>query len=690
MAHTETPNLLEFLRHAAEARPSEAESHVAGMTVDGLTPEAYQDLLDRGWRRSGTYLYQPGIQGQCCPPYTIRLDATQYQPSATHKRVQRKFELFLSGAWAQKEQLRRQWQHQHVAAASSLAQPSSDGVSASQSATACAMQAAAAERQNGAAAASVVSQDPSGHTSHNNKQLGSEAAATNACAQHCGRILTCAIAQLPADSPAAAVQGATVVFKTMPASKAPASLQRRAGRQHAKRSVQSVAGDGGAGVSADSGALCMMRCSVCWQAAAKQCNASNASAQNAPPLSKSAAKRLRKQQAAQQRRSGSGDGGIAISSSVADTAERLAANHILPLLQSTLAADAAMAAMAPLCIAERGHLWVAVTPCSAALEQLEHTTHNTACDAPCAQTAYAGAQPLLPAGMDPDAGCRVPGERQSSGDQAASGGEQGPRASCATSGTFASMDTAHTASAPCSDPSNGSSGSAGSSDGSWCTESSDDVDAAAMRNGHAAGQAHESGGHAAPEDTEWWLEAPPPGGWPFTMVLAPSVFDEREFRLWQRYQAAVHKSSGKSLRPAHYRSFLVNHPFACQHQQANHSCFAVPARPPAAAGHCSEANNCSKHGNQQGSPATAAERDHHMRFGTGNGSSGGVTHRNDHGCADLAAVGGVPTCGYGAHHLQYYLGKHLVAVSYIDILPRHAPPDSIECTVPIVHKSAVQ
>ena len=46
--------------------------------------KAYQDLLDRGWRRSGQWVYRPlpDKEAACqCHPYTIRLDANKFQPS---------------------------------------------------------------------------------------------------------------------------------------------------------------------------------------------------------------------------------------------------------------------------------------------------------------------------------------------------------------------------------------------------------------------------------------------------------------------------------------------------------------------------------------------------------------------------------------------------------------------------------
>ncbi|KAJ3037781.1 Arginyl-tRNA--protein transferase 1, partial [Rhizophlyctis rosea] len=50
----------------------------------------YQDLIDRGWRRSGKYLYKPTLHETCCPAYTIRLEVDKFEWSKTHKKVIKK------------------------------------------------------------------------------------------------------------------------------------------------------------------------------------------------------------------------------------------------------------------------------------------------------------------------------------------------------------------------------------------------------------------------------------------------------------------------------------------------------------------------------------------------------------------------------------------------------------------------
>ncbi|XP_057634515.1 arginyl-tRNA--protein transferase 1 isoform X5 [Chionomys nivalis] len=67
-----------------------------GMWAHSLTVQDYQDLIDRGWRRSGKYLYKPVMNKTCCPQYTIRCRPLQFQPSKSHKKVLKKMLKFLA------------------------------------------------------------------------------------------------------------------------------------------------------------------------------------------------------------------------------------------------------------------------------------------------------------------------------------------------------------------------------------------------------------------------------------------------------------------------------------------------------------------------------------------------------------------------------------------------------------------
>ncbi|KAM5141213.1 arginyl-tRNA--protein transferase 1 isoform 2-T2 [Mantella aurantiaca] len=74
---------------------SEAGNMSHGMWAHSLTVQDYQDLIDRGWRRSGKYVYKPLMNETCCPQYTIRLCATDFHPNKSHKKVLKKMQKFL-------------------------------------------------------------------------------------------------------------------------------------------------------------------------------------------------------------------------------------------------------------------------------------------------------------------------------------------------------------------------------------------------------------------------------------------------------------------------------------------------------------------------------------------------------------------------------------------------------------------
>ncbi|XP_015225493.1 PREDICTED: arginyl-tRNA--protein transferase 1 isoform X2 [Cyprinodon variegatus] len=67
-----------------------------GMWSHNMTVQDYQDLIDRGWRRSGKYVYKPIMKKTCCPQYTIRCHALKFQPSKSHKKILKKMSKFIS------------------------------------------------------------------------------------------------------------------------------------------------------------------------------------------------------------------------------------------------------------------------------------------------------------------------------------------------------------------------------------------------------------------------------------------------------------------------------------------------------------------------------------------------------------------------------------------------------------------
>ncbi|KAM5321053.1 arginyl-tRNA--protein transferase 1 isoform 8-T8 [Glossophaga mutica] len=75
---------------------SEEGKASCGMWAHSMTVQDYQDLIDRGWRRSGKYVYKPVMNETCCPQYTIRCRPSQFQPSKSHKKVLKKMLKFLA------------------------------------------------------------------------------------------------------------------------------------------------------------------------------------------------------------------------------------------------------------------------------------------------------------------------------------------------------------------------------------------------------------------------------------------------------------------------------------------------------------------------------------------------------------------------------------------------------------------
>ena len=65
-------------------------SHTFGLWAYKLSVEDYQVFLDKGFRRSGHYLYKPDFQKTCCPAYSIRLKAEDYEFSKAHKKCIKK------------------------------------------------------------------------------------------------------------------------------------------------------------------------------------------------------------------------------------------------------------------------------------------------------------------------------------------------------------------------------------------------------------------------------------------------------------------------------------------------------------------------------------------------------------------------------------------------------------------------
>ncbi|EPX70558.1 arginine-tRNA protein transferase [Schizosaccharomyces octosporus yFS286] len=83
-------------RDCGYCRSGEPTEHF-GLLSKELKCDAYQKLVDRGWRRSGHYLYKPNLRTSCCRLYTIRLNADEFQISKVQKKALKKWAKLVTG-----------------------------------------------------------------------------------------------------------------------------------------------------------------------------------------------------------------------------------------------------------------------------------------------------------------------------------------------------------------------------------------------------------------------------------------------------------------------------------------------------------------------------------------------------------------------------------------------------------------
>ncbi|KAK2466134.1 hypothetical protein APHAL10511_001776 [Amanita phalloides] len=79
----------------AERTAAQSSYHSAGLEALQLSCHVYQQMIDRGWRRSGAWCYKPDLRCSCCPQYTIRLDALAFRPSKSQRKVVNRWNRFL-------------------------------------------------------------------------------------------------------------------------------------------------------------------------------------------------------------------------------------------------------------------------------------------------------------------------------------------------------------------------------------------------------------------------------------------------------------------------------------------------------------------------------------------------------------------------------------------------------------------
>ncbi|ETN43200.1 uncharacterized protein HMPREF1541_02359 [Cyphellophora europaea CBS 101466] len=63
-----------------------------------MRADHYQELMDRGWRRSGKLYYKPDLSRSCCPPYTIRLMSSEFKATREQRKAIHRFNRHVLGA----------------------------------------------------------------------------------------------------------------------------------------------------------------------------------------------------------------------------------------------------------------------------------------------------------------------------------------------------------------------------------------------------------------------------------------------------------------------------------------------------------------------------------------------------------------------------------------------------------------
>lgn len=75
-----------------------------GLTSSKTRVDDYEAMMDKGWRRCGTYYYKTDLENSCCQLYTIRLKATSLKLSHKQRKALNKFNRYLNGELDNKPQ----------------------------------------------------------------------------------------------------------------------------------------------------------------------------------------------------------------------------------------------------------------------------------------------------------------------------------------------------------------------------------------------------------------------------------------------------------------------------------------------------------------------------------------------------------------------------------------------------------
>ena len=95
-------SLVEYIYDAGGSKPykcgycrSQDTSLTQGLLGFKMTCQDYQDLVDRGFQRSGRYVYRADMKRTCCPQYVIRMDVTEFSVTKSQKRAIKRFNEYL-------------------------------------------------------------------------------------------------------------------------------------------------------------------------------------------------------------------------------------------------------------------------------------------------------------------------------------------------------------------------------------------------------------------------------------------------------------------------------------------------------------------------------------------------------------------------------------------------------------------
>ncbi|KAI0352829.1 hypothetical protein OH77DRAFT_1427947 [Trametes cingulata] len=92
---TPTSSTCGYCGPPGERSKTRSSYHRAECVASQLSCRVYQEMIDRGWRRSGTFCYKPDMKRTCCPQYTIKLDALEFKPSKSQRKLLNRWNRFV-------------------------------------------------------------------------------------------------------------------------------------------------------------------------------------------------------------------------------------------------------------------------------------------------------------------------------------------------------------------------------------------------------------------------------------------------------------------------------------------------------------------------------------------------------------------------------------------------------------------